>query len=147
MKYSASKAPSTILSGGFRFATLQECLDFIPANERGLMERLREFVTDEAPGLKERISFNVPFYKGRRDVCFLWPASVLWGKKKSYEGVRFGFSHGNLLRDPDAYLERGERKQVLWRDLQDFTKADQYMLASLLEKAVAIDQERATGLG
>ncbi len=104
--------PSTILSGGIRFASAQELFDFLPQDERTLMERLREFIISEEPGLKERLSFNILAYKLRRDVCFIWPASVLWGGKKTYEGVRFGFSHADLLDDPSGYLQRGERKQV-----------------------------------
>lgn len=145
-KKASRPAPSAILSGGIRFATAQELLDFLPADERALMEQLREFIINEAPGLKERLSYNILAYKGRRDVCFIWPASVLWGGKKTYEGVRFGFSYGVLLSDPSAYLERGSRKQVLWRDLQSFTKTDERMLRQLLAQAVAIDQERGVGL-
>lgn len=141
-----AKAPSKILAGGIRFATVQECLDFLPPDERALMDRLREFVISEAPQLQERLSFNVLAYKGRRDVCFLWPASVLWGGKKTYEGVRFGFSHANLLNDPSGYLERGARKQVYWRDLQDFTRTDERMMALLLEQALRVDAERVAGL-
>lgn len=140
------KSPSAMLGGGLRFATVQELLDFLPADERALMEGLREFVIEEAPHLRERLSFNVPFYKARRDVCFLWPASVLWGKRKTYEGVRFGFSYGTLLTDPTGYLERGQRKQVLWRDLRTFTPPDEGMLRGLLTEALRLDEERKAGL-
>ncbi|MBK9077502.1 MAG: DUF1801 domain-containing protein [Flavobacteriales bacterium] len=87
----------TMLAGGLRFATVQECLDFLPPDGRALTGELRELLVQEAPELKERISFNVPFYKVRRDICFLWPASVLWGNRKTYDGVRVGFSYGHLL--------------------------------------------------
>jgi hypothetical protein len=140
------KKPSAILSGGIRFATVQECLDFLPSEERALMDRLREFIVSEAPQLKERLSYNVLVYKLRRDVCFLWPASVLWGGKKTYEGMRFGFSHANLLDEPTGYLERGGRKQVYWRDLQAFTQTDRRMLGQLLAQAVARDQKGRAGL-
>lgn len=141
-----SAKPSTILSGGIRFANAQELLDFLPADERALMERLREFIISQAPELKERLSFNILAYKLRRDVCFIWPASVLWGGKKTYDGVRFGFSHADLLQDPSGYLQKGSRKQVYWRDLQAFTKTDERMLRQLLAQAVARDQERVAGL-
>ncbi len=137
---------STMLAGGLRFASVQECLDFLPAEERALTEQLREFIISEVPELRERLSFNVPFYKLHRDVCFLWPASVLWGKHKTYAGVRFGFSYGMLLSDPSSYLQRGDRKQVLWRDLEQFTKADERMLGQLLAQAVERDRERTLGL-
>lgn len=137
---------STILSGGLRFATAQELLDFLPEDERLLMELLREFIISEAPELKERLSFNILAYKLRRDVCFIWPASVLWGGKKTYDGVRFGFSHGNLLSDPSHYLDRSGRKQVYWRDLQRLTVTDERMLRQLLQEAVIRDHEHAAGL-
>lgn len=145
-KRSKSTTGSTILSGGIRFATARELLDFLPPDERALMERLREFIISETPELKERLSYNVLAYKRRRDVCFIWPASVLWGGKKTYEGVRFGFSHADLLDDPSGYLQRGERKQVYWRDLQAVTKTDERMLRLLLAQAVRIDEERTLGL-
>lgn len=145
-KRPAAKAPSSILSGGIRFASARELLDFLPADERSLMERLREFIISEAPGLKERLSFNILAYKQHRDVCFIWPASVLWGGTKTYEGVRFGFSHANLLSDPSNYLDRGGRKQVYWRELQRFAATDERMLRQLLHEAVERDRERGAGL-
>ncbi|HEY0975838.1 MAG TPA: DUF1801 domain-containing protein [Flavobacteriales bacterium] len=140
------KAPSPVLSGGLRFATVQALLDFLPADERVLMEQLREFIISEAPELRERLSYNILVYKLRLDVCFIWPASVLWGGKKTYDGVRFGFSHGHLLSDPHGYLDRGGRKQVLWRDLQHFTPTDERMLRQLLHEALERDRERTSGL-
>lgn len=145
-KKRASEPPSTILSGGIRFASAQALLDFLPADERALMEQLREFIISEAPDLKERLSFNILAYKGRRDVCFIWPASVLWGGKKTYDGVRFGFSHADMLDDPSGYLERGSRKQVYWRDLVQVTNSDERMLRQLLAQALERDRERSAGL-
>lgn len=145
-KKRASEPPPTILSGGIRFASAQALLDFLPADERALMEQLREFIISEAPDLKERLSFNILAYKGRRDVCFIWPASVLWGGKKTYDGVRFGFSHADMLDDPSGYLERGSRKQVYWRDLVQVTNSDERMLRQLLAQALERDRERSAGL-
>lgn len=140
------KGPSKMLNGGLRFPTMAALLEFLPADERTLTERLRELIISEAPDLKERLSFNVPFYKGRRDVCFLWPASVLWGKTKTYEGVRFGLSYGSLVPGCEPYLQRGERKQVCWRDLQELTAGDERRIRALLRAAIVVDQERAGGL-
>lgn len=140
------KRSAALLSGGKRFASIRELLEFLPADERSLTEHLRELVVAEAPDLKERLSFNVPFYKGRRDVCFIWPASVLWGKNKTYEGVRFGLSYGTLVPGCEPYLQRGPRKQVLWRDLLTLTDTDIRQIRSLLQQAVAVDRERALGL-
>lgn len=140
------KTRSTMLSGGLRFATVQEMLDFLPPDERALTEELRELVISEATDLKERLSFNVPFYKQHRDVCFLWPASVLWGRKKSYDGVRFGLTYGALVPGCEPYLQRGGRKQVLWRDLGSITTPDERSIRHLLRAALVVDRERAGGL-
>jgi len=135
-----------MLAGGLRFATVQECLDFLPADERELTEQLRDLLLQEAPELVERVSFNVPYYKLHRDICFLWPASVLWGKRKTYAGVRLGFSYGNLLHNTEGYLEGGGRKQVYWRDLTALAPADERMIRVLLREAIRVDAERAGGL-
>jgi hypothetical protein len=135
-----------MLAGGLRFTTVQELLDFLPKEERALTEELRELVISEAPELKERLSFNVPFYKLHRDVCFLWPASVSWGGRKSYEGVRFALTSGHLVTGCEPYLQRGGRKQVLWRDLSTITAADERSIRHLLQAAIVVDRERAQGL-
>jgi hypothetical protein len=135
-----------MLSGGLRFATVQDLLDFLPADERELTVPLRELIISEAPELKERLSFNVPFFKGHSDVCFIWPASVLWGKHKTYEGVRFGLSYGTLVPGSEPYLQRDTRKQVLWRDLTTLSDTDIRQIRTLLQAAVTVDRERALGL-
>jgi hypothetical protein len=38
------------------------------------------------------------------------------GKTKSYAGVRLGFTNGNLMQDETGYLDKGDRKQLLWKD-------------------------------
>ena len=135
-----------MLNGGLRFSSVAALLDFLPADERALTEQLRELIISEAPDLKERLSFNVPFYKGRRDVCFIWPASVLWGRKKTYEGVRFGLSYGSLVPGCEPYLQRGDRKQVCWRDLHRLTSTDERMIRTVLRAGFAVDLERTGGL-
>ncbi|HRF78996.1 MAG TPA: DUF1801 domain-containing protein [Flavobacteriales bacterium] len=145
-KINDQKQGKSLLADGMRFTTVAALLEFLPAKERALTEQLRELIISEAPDLKERLSFNVPFYKGLRDVCFLWPASVLWGKTKTYEGVRFGLSYGSLVPGCEPYLQRGERKQVCWRDLQELTNDDERRIRVVLGAAVVEDQERAGGL-
>ncbi len=140
------KGASKMLNGGLRFSSVAALLDFLPADERALTEQLRELIISEAPDLKERLSFNVPFYKGRRDVCFIWPASVLWGRTKTYEGVRFGLSYGSLVPGCEPYLQRGDRKQVCWRDLHRLTSTDERMIRTVLRAGFAVDLERTGGL-
>ncbi|MFN9326906.1 MAG: hypothetical protein ACK6A5_16130, partial [Flavobacteriales bacterium] len=66
--------------------------------------------------------------------------------QKTYEGVRFGLSYGSLVPGSEPYLQRGTRKQVLWRDLTALSDSDIRNIRNLLQAAVAVDQERALGL-
>jgi len=135
-----------MLSNGLRFATVKEFLAFLPTDERSLTEQLRELIISEGPELKERLSFNVPYYKQHRDVCFIWPASVLWGKKKTYAGVRFGLCYGSLVPACEPYLQGGGRKQVFWRDLTAVSSSDERSIRSLIRAAIRVDHERSLGL-
>ncbi len=127
-----------------KFSRLEDLLDFLPTKERQLIEQLRELVFENVPGVTERLSYSVPYYKRNKDICFLWPASVLWGKNKSHKGVRFGFTRGHLLTDEAAYLERGTRKQVFWKDFAKLTKPDIETLRQYLLEAVLIDESGTT---
>ena len=72
---------------------------------------------------------------------FIWPASVLWGKKQSYQGVRFGFQQGYLMADEINYLDRGDRKQVYWHDYTVIEDIDVDVLKAYIFEAVIIDEQ------
>jgi hypothetical protein len=125
-----------------KFSSVQECFEYIPEDERKIALILRGLVFDCIPNIQEKLSFNVPFYKLNKGICFIWPASITWGKKESHKGVRFGFQHGNLLEDSNEYLAKEHRKQVYWRDFQRITEEDIENLKDLLFQAVIIDGEK-----
>jgi hypothetical protein len=120
------------------FRSVEEFLEYLPAEERVLVEVLRKLILDTLPGIEERLSFNVPYYRMKKDICFIWPASILWGKKKTYEGVRLGFSYGHLLQDEIGYLNKGNRKQVSWRDFGDAKEIDRDLIRMYLYEAISI---------
>ena len=62
------------------------------------------------------------------------------------EGVRFGLTYGALVPGCEPYLQRGARKQVLWRDLSRMTTTDDRSIRQLLRAALVVDRERAGGL-
>jgi len=125
------------------FREIDECLQFIPREELILVERLRDLVIDSIPNVIERLAYNVPFYKVHKNICFIWPSSVLWGKTISFKGVRFGFSNGYLLRDEIRYLDRGNRKHVYWKDFANSHEIDSDLLRSYIFEAVEIDKSLA----
>ncbi|MBI3134664.1 MAG: DUF1801 domain-containing protein [Bacteroidetes bacterium] len=123
------------------FHTVDEFLDYLPEDELKLVLALRQLVLDCIPGVTEKLVYNVPYYKVNRNICFIWPAAILWGNKKSYTGVRFAFTNGNLLQDEIGYLDKGARKQVYWKDFTKVSEIDFDLLKAYLFEAVLIDEE------
>jgi hypothetical protein len=124
-----------------KFKTVQEFLDYLPEEELKVVKFLRNLVLDCLPDVQEKLSYNVPFYSIHSGICFIWPSSVKWGKGHSWTGVRFGFQQGNLLADEIDYLDKGERKQVYWKNFSSVKEIDVDLLKSYLFEAAIVDQE------
>jgi uncharacterized protein YdhG (YjbR/CyaY superfamily) len=63
-----------------KFKNVDEFLDYLPDNEREIVDFLRDIVFNSLPNPLEKLSYNVPFYHLNSRVCFIWPASVPWEK-------------------------------------------------------------------
>lgn len=120
------------------FRNVHEFLDFLPEDELKITEILRTLIFECVPNVTEKLSYNVPFYKLKKNICFIWPASVLWGKKKSYTGVRLGFTLGYLLQDEIEYLDKGDRKQVYYKDFTSVSQFDREIIATFFYNSVQI---------
>nr|WP_293834367.1 DUF1801 domain-containing protein [uncultured Arsenicibacter sp.] len=118
-----------------------ELLEYLPDHERQIVDALRSIIFSCIPGCREKIAYNVPFYSRRKRICFIWPASVPWGKVK--KGVRLGFSNGYLLSDELNYLEKGGRKHVYCRDFTSVQDINVDLLKTFLFEAVVVDEELA----
>lgn len=92
------------------FKSVDEFLSYLPDDELRVVEYLRNILFECIPNCQERLAYNVPYYQSHKNICFIWPASIKWGKKVTYKGVRLGFTNGNLLADEVNYLEKGNRK-------------------------------------
>ncbi len=123
------------------FESVDDFLAFLPDDELNIVKALRQIVFSCIPDLTEKLSFNVPFYSRHRSLCFIWPAAVLWGKKKSYQGVRFGFIQGHLMSDEIGYLDRGNRKQIFYRDFLSLKEIDIEILKAYIYEAMIIDEQ------
>lgn len=124
-----------------KFTSVEDFLAYLPPEELRVVEYLRELIVECIPEATERLSYNVPYYKRRRNICFIWPASVLWGSKQTWDGVRLGFTTGYLLTDAEGYLDQGHRKQVYWKDFQHIQQIDADRVRALLYEAVLIDAQ------
>lgn len=123
-----------------KIKSLLELYEFIPENERIILDILRQIVLENIPtNCKEKISYNVPYFYCKRGICLIWPASVPRGGFK--EGVLLGFSHGNRLKDVDNYLTHGTNKQVFYKIYKSPNEIDEQAIIKLLKEAVNVAQK------
>ncbi|MBI1227862.1 MAG: hypothetical protein GC192_21700 [Bacteroidetes bacterium] len=121
------------------FNSFSELLAFLPEDQLEIFEILRELVLSTVDGIEERLSFNVPFYRLRKGICYIWPGAVSWGNK-TWEGVEFGFNYGYLLADEANYLDRGNRKQVYNKRFLKSADINLELLSAYLLEAAEMDE-------
>jgi len=125
---------------GIKFKSLVEFWEYLPGNERIITDVLRQIVLENLPSYcKEKLTYNVPYYYGKRRICLIWPASVPWGGFKS--GILLGFSQGHRLKDNDRYLTHGTNKQVYYKIFHSTDEIDARAIAALLKEAVEWDSK------
>ena len=123
------------------FRNIDEFLEYLPEAELKTVNLLRKIIFDCVPNIEEKLSYNVPFYKKNKGMFFIWPASILWGKKKSYSGIRFGFQQGYLLRDDLNILNKGNRKQMYYLGYLNLNDVDLDILKTYIFDAVLVDEQ------
>jgi hypothetical protein len=124
----------------YNFRGVDDFLSCLPDSDYEITCVLRDLVFQCIPDVREKLSYNVPFYRRHQNICFIWPGSIFWGNTQSYKGVRFGFSKGYLLADDESYLLRESRKQVYWKDFKDLKEIDAELLSSFILQAASIDE-------
>ena len=125
---------------GIKFRSLVEFWEYLPEDQRIITDVLRQIVLENLPGYcKEKLTYNVPFYYGKRRICLIWPASVPWGGFSN--GVMLGFCQGNKLKDRDHYLTHGTNKQVYYKIFQSTDEIDINAILSVLKEAVERDSQ------
>jgi hypothetical protein len=122
----------------FKFDSIDEFLEFLPDQEREIVDILRSIVRECMPEAREKLSYNVPYYSLKSRICFIWPSSVPWGKVQP-NGVVLGFCKGFLLQDDLNYLEKGNRKQVYTKTFADKSEIYPDLLRSYLFEAIDLD--------
>jgi hypothetical protein len=121
-----------------KFSSVEEFFEYLPENERKIVERLREVVFKCIPDCTESLAYNVPYYKKFSNICFIWPPAVSWGSVEQ-KGVRLGFVNGNMMQDEINYLDKGERKQVYWKEFTDESEIQEDLLKAYLFDAAEVD--------
>ena len=123
----------------FKIRSIPQLYEVLPVHERLITDVLRQIVTENLPATcKEKISFNVPFFYGRKGICIIWPSTIPRGGIK--DGVLLGFWYGNRLADIDNYLTHGTNKQIFYKIFKSVEDIDEEAIVKLLFEAVGVDE-------
>jgi len=121
-----------------KIKSLVQLFELLPPNERIIVDVLRQIVSENLPShYKEKISYNVPFFYGKKGICIIWPSAVPRGGIK--KGVLLGFWYGNQLNDEDHFLTHGSNKQILYKIYNEPEEIEEAPIIKLLHEAVLFD--------
>ena len=99
---------------------------------------MRQIILENIPAtFKEKISYNVPFFHGKKGICIIWPSTIPRGGIK--KGVLLGLWYGNKLKDIDQYLTHGSNKQIFYKIFYSAEEIDETAIIKLLNEAVSLD--------
>jgi hypothetical protein len=123
-----------------KIKSLTQLYDLLPENEMIIVDVLRSLIKDTLPDhCREKISYNVPFFYGKKGICIIWPSTIPRGGIK--EGVLLGFWYGNRLSDEDHYLLHGTNKQIFYKIFKDPDQIDEKAIVKLLKEAIKLDEK------
>jgi hypothetical protein len=123
-----------------KITSLIQLYEILPERERIIVDILRQIIIENLPGYcREKISYNVPYFYGKKGIAIIWPASIPRGGIT--EGVLLGFWQGIKLKDVDNYLIRGTNKKVFYKIYKSPKDINQKAIIKLLNEALSLDQE------
>ena len=124
-----------------KIRSLLDLFEVMTEEERIIVDVLRQIIIEHLPaGCKEKISYSVPYFYGKKGICIIWPASIPRGGIK--EGVLLGFWYGNRLTDDDNYLTHGTNKQIFYKIFKKAEEIDEDAIVKLLKEAIRVDNLR-----
>ena len=121
------------------FKSIEDFLDYLPEEQLKVVEFLRQLIHECIPNVKEKLSYNVPYFSKNKRIVYIWPAAVPWGMVP-LNGVQLGFCYGNLLSDEINYLAKGNRKQVFYKTFSSIDEIDVDLIKMYLFGAVEVDK-------
>jgi hypothetical protein len=120
------------------FQDLDDLYAFLPEDQLKMVKALRALVYECIPEIEEKLSYNVPFFRLKKTICYIWPGAVPWGK--TTEGVAIGFYQGHRLHDPEDYLEAGKKKVIRNKTFDAIEEIDFDQLREFLFQAELLDK-------
>ena len=123
-----------------KIKSLTELYDLLPENEMIIVDVVRSLIKDTFQDhCREKISYNVPYFYGKKGICIIWPSTIPRGGIK--DGVLLGFWYGNRLSDEDHYLLHGTNKQIFYKIFKDPDQIDEKAIVKLLKEAIKLDEK------
>jgi hypothetical protein len=123
------------------FQSVEDFLEYLPPEERQVVQALRSIVHSCLPDGQEKLAYNVPFFYRHARICYIWPAAVAWGGLR--QGVNFGFCKGVLLSDEIRYLNKDNKKEIATKCFTQVRDIDADLLKAYLYEAVELDEQVA----
>ncbi len=118
-----------------------QLMELLPEKERIIVDVLRQIISENLPAYcKEKISFNVPYFYGKKGICIIWPSTIPRGGIK--EGVLLGFWYGNKLADKDRYLTHGTNRQIFYKIFKNVEDINVHTIVKLLKEAIKVDANK-----
>ena len=71
------------------FKNVEEFLDYLPDAELKIVLTLRKMIFDCIPNCQEKLSYNVPFYHRKKNICFIFPHAIEEGQIKQIFFLRW----------------------------------------------------------
>ena len=128
--------------------TFDEMFTILPREEQVIVQRLRNLIQECLPKATEKAFYDlgIPFFAHHRLICFIWPASIFWGPKRTLEtqkakGTSLGFNQGNRMSNEDGALLAEGRKQVYVMYFHSAKEINDDQIRALLYEASMIDDE------
>jgi Domain of unknown function (DU1801) len=121
-----------------KIKSLVQLYNILPESERIIVDVLRQIIAENiTPNIKEKISYQVPYYYGNKGFCIVWPASVKGGGIK--QGVLFGIWQGYLIPDKNNYLDHGTNKRIFYKIFLQPEDIDEAEIKNVLQEALVVD--------
>ncbi len=116
---------------------VERMIESLPEEERKIVQFLCHLIQEATPTLQEKLSYGVPYFSGKRRICFIWPSSVPLGPKA---GVMLGLCKGYLLSNEQRLLQSEGRKEVYAITFHHEKEIPAPLIAEIIREAILVDQ-------
>lgn len=122
-----------------KIKTVDQLYALLPEDQLIITDIVRGIVLDASQGyLREKISFQVPYFFNKKGIAIIWPATIPRGGIKS--GVLFGMWYGNRLSSLQNYLIKGENKQIFYKVIHRVDEINEKAIKKLIQEGIELDK-------